>query len=295
MRTIVTWVCRPWRGYGLSARRFPEIQIILDLSNLSFDLNPVARYVLNSAFLDHAVWARMTGAIVHLSKITPLRQIAEEGMRVAEDLIFDRCHQACDPFARMLELLSDHTVADGGRRKRAETVKERNVDGNRKGLEADLAEAIAKGQARLAIINDILLEGMKIVGEMFGAGKMQLPFVLRSAETMTAAVPYLEPFMECVKGQVRGTVVLATVKGDVYHIGNDLIHIILTNNGYRVINLDIKVLLFDMLKAANENNADALGVSGLFWASRLIAAPTKATIPFLNERSLYHFPCEFRT
>ncbi|MDW8444958.1 MAG: methionine synthase [Acetobacteraceae bacterium] len=261
-------------GIRLIRAEFPDIQIILGLSNISFGLNPAARHVLNSVFLDHAVRAGMTGAIVHVSKIKPLHQIPEEEVRVAEDLIYDRRREGYDPLARMLELFADRKAADGGGRKRAETVeerlKERIVDGDRKGLEADLAEAMAKGHAPLAIINDILLDGMKTVGELFGAGKMQLPFVLQSAETMKAAVAYLEPFMERVEGQAKGTVVLATVKGDVHDIGKNLVDIILTNNGYRVINLGIKVPLADMLKAANENNAHAIGMSGLLVKSTVV-------------------------
>ncbi len=261
-------------GIRLIREEFPEIQIILGLSNISFGLNPAARHVLNSVFLDHAARAGMTGAIVHVSKLKPLHQIAEEEVRVAEDLIFDRRREDYDPLARMLELFADRKVADGCGRKRAETVeerlKERIVDGDRKGLEGDLAEAMAKGHAPLAIINDILLDGMKTVGELFGAGRMQLPFVLQSAETMKAAVSYLEPFMERVEGQAKGTVVLATVKGDVHDIGKNLVDIILTNNGYRVINLGIKVPLSDMLKAANENNAHAIGMSGLLVKSTVV-------------------------
>jgi 5-methyltetrahydrofolate--homocysteine methyltransferase len=261
-------------GIRMIREAFPEIQIILGLSNISFGLNPAARHVLNSVFLDHALRAGMTGAIVHVSKIKPLHQIPEEEVRVAEDLIFDRRREGYDPLARMLELFADRKAADAGRRRRAETVeerlKDRIVDGDRKGLEDDLAQAMAKGIAPLDIINTILLDGMKVVGDLFGAGKMQLPFVLQSAETMKAAVAYLEPHMERVAGQAKGTVVLATVKGDVHDIGKNLVDIILTNNGYRVINLGIKVPLADMLKAANENKADAIGMSGLLVKSTVV-------------------------
>ncbi len=261
-------------GIRMIREAFPDIQIILGLSNISFGLNPAARHVLNSVFLDHALRAGMTGAIVHVSKIKPLHQIPEEEVRVAEDLIFDRRRDGYDPLQRMLELFADRKAADTGKRKRAETVegrlKDRIVDGDRKGLEDDLAGAMAKGIAPLDIINTILLDGMKVVGELFGAGKMQLPFVLQSAETMKAAVAYLEPHMERVEGQAKGTVVLATVKGDVHDIGKNLVDIILTNNGYRVINLGIKVTLADMLKAANENKAHAIGMSGLLVKSTVV-------------------------
>jgi 5-methyltetrahydrofolate--homocysteine methyltransferase len=261
-------------GIRMIREEFPDIQIILGLSNISFGLNPAARHVLNSVFLDHAVKAGMTGAIVHVSKIKPLHQIPPEEVKVAEDLIFDRRAEGYDPLQAMLAMFAERKAADTGKKKRAETVegrlKDRIIDGDRKGLEDELADAIAAGHAPLSIINDILLDGMKVVGELFGAGKMQLPFVLQSAETMKAAVAYLEPLMERVEGQQKGTIVLATVKGDVHDIGKNLVDIILTNNGYRVINLGIKVTLADMLKAANENKADAIGMSGLLVKSTVV-------------------------
>ena len=236
-------------------------------------LIPAARAVLNSVFLDHAVRAGMTGAIVHVSKIRPLHLIAEEEVRVAEDLIFDRRAEGYDPLSRLLEIFADRKAAEATKKVRAETIEEqlrdRIVDGDRKGLEDDLARAMEKHEP-LAIINTILLEGMKIVGELFGAGKMQLPFVLQSAETMKAAVAYLEPFMERIEGQQKGTIVLATVKGDVHDIGKNLVDIILTNNGYRVVNLGIKVPLADMVTAVREHHAHAIGMSGLLVKSTVV-------------------------
>jgi len=264
-----------WTLEGIAAirERFPEIQIILGLSNVSFGLNPAARAVLNSVFLDHAVRAGMSGAIVHVSKIRPLHQIPPEEVAVAEDLIFDRRREDYDPLARILELFADRKAAEATRRRRAETVEERLrdriVDGDRKGLADDLDQAL-KAHSPLEIINTILLDGMKIVGELFGAGKMQLPFVLQSAETMKAAVAYLEPFMERVEGQEKGTIVLATVKGDVHDIGKNLVDIILTNNGYRVVNLGIKVPLADMVHAVREHRAHAIGMSGLLVKSTVV-------------------------
>ena len=264
-----------WTLEGIAAIRaaFPEIQIILGLSNVSFGLNPAARAVLNSVFLDHAMRAGMTGAIVHVSKIRPLHLLAEEEVKVAEDLIFDRRADGYDPLQRLLEIFADRKAADATLKKRAETVegrlKDRIVDGDRKGLAADLDEAM-RGMAPLDIINNVLLDGMKVVGELFGAGKMQLPFVLQSAETMKTAVAYLEPFMERVEGQEKGTIVLATVRGDVHDIGKNLVDIILTNNGYRVVNLGIKVPLAEMLHAAQENRAHAIGMSGLLVKSTVV-------------------------
>jgi 5-methyltetrahydrofolate--homocysteine methyltransferase len=260
-------------GIRMIRDRFPDIQIILGLSNISFGLNPAARHVLNSVFLDHAVKAGMTGAIVHVSKIKPLHQIPPEEVQVMEDLIFDRRAEGYDPLQKVLEMFAGRKAADAAAKKKAETVegrlKDRIVDGDRKGLEDELAEAL-KVHPPLAIINDILLDGMKVVGELFGAGKMQLPFVLQSAETMKAAVAYLEPFMERVAGQEKGIIVLGTVKGDVHDIGKNLVDIILTNNGYKVVNLGIKVPLSDILVAAKEHKAHAIGMSGLLVKSTVV-------------------------
>jgi 5-methyltetrahydrofolate--homocysteine methyltransferase len=260
-------------GIRLIRDRFPDIQVILGLSNISFGLNAAARAVLNSVFLDHAVKAGMTGAIVHVSKIRPLHLIAPAEVQVAEDLIFDRRREGYDPLQRLLEIFADRRAADATRKKKAETIegrlRDRIVEGDRKGLTGDLDEAL-RTYPPLDIINTILLDGMKVVGELFGAGKMQLPFVLQSAETMKAAVAHLEPHMERVAGQQKGTIVLATVKGDVHDIGKNLVDIILTNNGYRVVNLGIKVPLADMLAAVRENRAHAIGMSGLLVKSTVV-------------------------
>jgi len=261
-------------GIRMIRDEFPDIQIILGLSNISFGLNAAARHVLNSVFLDLAVKAGMSGAIVHVSKIKPLHAIPPEEAQVAEDLIYDRRREDYDPLQRMLELFAGRKAADNAKKVVAETVegrlKDRIVDGDRKGLNEELQDALDKGIAPLAIINEILLDGMKVVGELFGAGKMQLPFVLQSAETMKAAVAYLEPFMEKIEGQEKGTIVLATVKGDVHDIGKNLVDIILTNNGYRVVNLGIKVPVGEMIAAAREHKAHAIGMSGLLVKSTVI-------------------------
>jgi 5-methyltetrahydrofolate--homocysteine methyltransferase len=269
-RKLAEWTLE---GIRLIRDRFPDVQIILGLSNVSFGLNPAARGALNSVFLDHAVRAGMTGAIVHVSKIRPLHLIAEEEVQVCNDLIFDRRREGYDPLQRLLEIFADRKAATAAKKVRSETVegrlRDRIVDGDRKGLEDELAVAM-QAHPPLDIINNILLGGMKIVGDLFGAGKMQLPFVLQSAETMKAAVAYLEPFMERVEGQEKGTIVLATVKGDVHDIGKNLVDIILTNNGYRVVNLGIKVPLADMLTAARDNRAHAIGMSGLLVKSTVV-------------------------
>ena len=255
------------------SKALPDIQIILGLSNISFGLTPAARHVLNSVFLDHALKRGMTGAIVHVSKIAPLHKIPAEEVQVAEDLIFDRRAENYDPLQKLLALFAERKAVDVAARVRPETVeerlKQRIIDGERTGLEDDLAEAMTR-YAPLEIINTLLLDGMKVVGELFGAGKMQLPFVLQSAETMKAAVAWLEPRMEKVEGQHKGTLVLATVKGDVHDIGKNLVDIILTNNGYRVVNLGIKQPIAAIIAATREHKADAVGMSGLLVKSTVI-------------------------
>jgi 5-methyltetrahydrofolate--homocysteine methyltransferase len=269
-RKLAQWTLE---GIAAISREFPDIQIILGLSNVSFGLNAAARAVLNSVFLDHAVKAGMTGAIVHVSKIRPLHLIAPEEVQVCEDLIFDRRREGYDPLQKLLEIFADRKLADATKKVRADTVqgrlKDRIIDGDRKGLGDELDEAMAT-MPPLDIINTVLLDGMKVVGELFGSGKMQLPFVLQSAETMKAAVAHLEPHMEKIEGQEKGTIVLATVKGDVHDIGKNLVDIILTNNGYRVVNLGIKVPLADMVAAAKEHRAHAIGMSGLLVKSTVV-------------------------
>jgi 5-methyltetrahydrofolate--homocysteine methyltransferase len=255
------------------AQAMPECQIILGLSNISFGLNPPARHVLNSVFLDHALRRGLTGAIVHFSRIMPLHKIAEEEVRVADDLIFDRRREGYDPLQAYIALFEDRTVEKSAARGRPEKLEDRLaqriVDGDRQELEADLDLAM-ETYAPLDIINNILLDGMKTVGELFGAGKMQLPFVLQSAETMKTAVRFLEPHMERVEGQEKGTVVLATVRGDVHDIGKNLVDIILTNNGYRVVNLGIKQPISSILDAAVAHKAHAVGMSGLLVKSTVV-------------------------
>src|ERR1700744_5959796 len=178
-----------------------------------------------------------------------------------------------DPLQYFIALFEGRKGEAAAKKQRADTIegilKDRIVDGDKKGLEDDLAVAM-KTHPPLAIINDILLSGMKVVGELFGAGKMQLPFVLQSAETMKKAVAYLEPFMEKIEGQDKGKIVLATVKGDVHDIGKNLVDIILTNNGYEVINLGIKVPISNIISAIHEHKPDAVGLSGLLVKSTVV-------------------------
>ena len=262
---------------------FPEVQTTLGVSNVSFGLNPAARVVLNSVFLHECVQAGLDSAIVHPSKITPMARIDERQKQVALDLIYDRRTfdgQECtyDPLQEFLQLFDGVELATS-KNARAEALaalplyerlQRRIIDGEKVGLENDLNEAMALGTPPLEIINTHLLEGMKIVGELFGKGEMQLPFVLQSAEVMKTAVAILEPFMEKTGDEGRGTMLLATVKGDVHDIGKNLVDIILTNNGYRVVNIGIKQTINQIIDGAVESNADAIGMSGLLVKSTVI-------------------------
>jgi len=260
-------------GIERIAQRFPDCQVILGLSNVSFGLKPAARHVLNSVFLNEAVKRGMTGAIIHVSKIRPLHAIPEEEAKAALDLIHDRRAPGYDPLQAFIALFEGREEKterlDTGPVRIEEKLHRRIVDGDRNGLAADLDEAMTS-YAPLDIINNILLGGMKEVGDLFGSGQMQLPFVLQSAETMKAAVAHLEPHMDKVGGKRKGTVVLATVKGDVHDIGKNLVDIILTNNGYNVVNLGIKQPIADILSAAREHKADAIGMSGLLVKSTVV-------------------------
>ncbi|MDP2317092.1 MAG: methionine synthase [Pseudomonadota bacterium] len=265
-------------GIRLIAEHFPRCGILLGLSNISFGINPHARHVLNSVYLHHAREAGLTAAIVHADKITPLYKIPPEQRQVCEDLIFDRRRVATegdsgyDPLQALLAMFADAKAEKVEKKVDAtveERLKDRIVDGERPGIEADLNEAMTRYKP-LQIINEILLDGMKVVGELFGSGQMQLPFVLQSAETMKYAVAFLQPYMEKSEGPQKGTMVLATVRGDVHDIGKNLVDIILTNNGYRVVNIGIKQPIDQILKAAREENADAIGMSGLLVKSTVI-------------------------
>ena len=251
----------------------PECQIILGLSNISFGLKPAARHTLNSVFLDHAIKRGLTGAILDRSRIYPLHKISPEEVQAAEDLIFDRRTEGHDPLQAFILLFEDRLAQSGTKAERPARVEDRLtlriVDGDRVGLEADLEEALPN-YTPVEIINRFLIDGMKTVGDLFANGKMQLPFVLQSAETMKAAVAFLEPRMDRVEGSQRGTIVLATVKGDVHDIGKNLVDILLTNNGYKVVNLGIKQPIANIIAAAKEHKADVIGMSGLLVKSTVV-------------------------
>src|SRR6476661_2287793 len=258
-------------------RRYPDVQTTLGVSNVSFGLKPAARAVLNSVFLAECVRAGLDSAIVHAARIMPIARIPDEQRQVALDLVYDRRREGYDPLARLLELFEGVDAAELKASRAAELaglplwerLKRRIIDGERSGLEADLDAALAQRPA-LEIVNDVLLDGMKTVGELFGSGQMQLPFVLTSAEVMKASVAYLEPHMEQSGEEGKGKIVLATVKGDVHDIGKNLVDIILSNNGYDVVNIGIKQPISAILTAAEDNDADVIGMSGLLVKSTVV-------------------------
>lgn len=266
-------------GVRRISSEFPECGTMIGLSNVSFGLKPGARLVLNSVFLHECLEAGLTGAIVHFSKILPRKDIEEVKWKAGLDLVYDRRRAAgtngagdagFDPLTAFVGLFPDDEGGASSGKKKASLadlpvearLQRHIIDGEMRGLIESLDEARAK-YPPLEIINDHLLAGMKVVGEMFGSGEMQLPFVLQSAETMKRAVAHLEAFMEKSAGRRKGLMVLATVQGDVHDIGKNLVDIILSNNGYEVVNLGIKQPLQAILKAAAEHKADAIGLSGL--------------------------------
>jgi 5-methyltetrahydrofolate--homocysteine methyltransferase len=271
-------------------RRYPDVQTTLGVSNVSFGLNPAARAALNSVFLDECVRAGLDSAIVHASRIMPIARIPGEQLQTALDLIYDRRREGYDPLARLLELFEGVDAAAVKATRAAELaglplwdrLERRIVDGERPGLEPDLDEALGQRPA-LEIVNDVLLAGMKTVGDLFGSGQMQLPFVLQSAEVMKTAVGYLEPYMERSGETGKGRIVLATVKGDVHDIGKNLVDIILSNNGYDVVNIGIKQPLSAIVDAATEHAADVIGMSGLLVKSTVVM---KDNLAELNSRGL---------
>ena len=272
----------------------PGVGTIVGLSNVSFGLTPAARHALNSVFLHECQQAGLDAAIVHASRIIPLNKLDERVVEVCLDLIYDRRDPAAgyDPLAELLSLFEGVTSGEIAREDRSgwpveRRLEQRIVDGDRDGLESDLDEALDGGRAALDVINGPLLGGMKTVGDLFGSGQMQLPFVLQSAETMKTAVSYLEPHMEKSDAGGKGRIVLATVKGDVHDIGKNLVDIIFTNNGYEVHNLGIKVALSDMVDKAREVGADVIGMSGLLVKSTLIM---RENLVELNERGLSDIP-----
>ncbi len=269
----------------------PGSSTILGLSNISFGLKPAIRHVLNSVFLHECREAGLDAAIVHAARIMPMHKIDERARELALDLVYDRRTDDYDPLTELMALFEgvDATAVEQEDRSGwpvEQRLEHRIIDGNRDGLEADLQDQLTSRPA-LSIVNEVLLEGMKVVGELFGRGEMQLPFVLQSAETMKAAVAYLEPHMEKADAGGKGRVVLGTVKGDVHDIGKNLVDIILTNNGYEVHNIGIKAPLSAFVEKATEVHADAIGMSGLLVKSTLIM---RENLEELNTQGLAEIP-----
>lgn len=279
-------------GIRAIKQELPGVFTVLGLSNVSFGLNPAARHVLNSVFLDECMKAGLDAAIAHPARIIPLNKIPDDQLQICLDLIYDRRTNDYDPLSALINAFegvnaSEIESIDLATMELGERLTQRIIDGNRNGIEDDLSQALAEGNTALEIINTYLLDGMKVVGDLFGSGKMQLPFVLSSAETMKSAVGFLEPFMEKSETSSKGKVVLATVKGDVHDIGKNLVDIILTNNGYEVFNLGIKVSISEMIQKALEVDADAIGMSGLLVKSTLIM---RENLEELNQRGLESTP-----
>ena len=267
--------------------RLPGCHILLGVSNISFGLNSAARVTLNSVFLHDAMAVGMDAAIVSAAKILPLAKIDEDHQKICRDLIYDRRGfdgDICtyDPLTKLTTLFEGKT-AKQTRQMDAdlpleERLKQHIIDGERIGLEDALNQAM-ETYPPLDIVNTFLLDGMKVVGELFGSGQMQLPFVLQSAQTMKAAVAHLEPFMDKADSDSsgKGTVVIATVKGDVHDIGKNLVDIILSNNGYKVVNLGIKQPVDNIIAAYQEHNADCIAMSGLLVKSTAFMKDNLAT------------------
>ena len=276
----------------LLKKELPGTFTTAGLSNISFGLSPASRVVLNSVFLHEAVQRGLDSAIVHSGRILPLARLPEDQKQAALDLIYDRRDKGFDPLQRFIEVMKD--VDDQPEAKREELsslpleerIPRRIIDGERKGFDADLDEALERYTA-LEILNDLLLKGMKVVGDLFASGEMQLPFVLQSAETMKLAVAHIEPHMERAAEGGKGKIVLATVSGDVHDIGKNLVDIILTNNGYSVFNLGIKQPISAIIEAAEREGAEAIGMSGLLVKSTLVM---RENLEELNRRELTHYP-----
>jgi 5-methyltetrahydrofolate--homocysteine methyltransferase len=280
-------------GIRLIREHLPACHLTLGISNVSFGLAPAARAAVNSVFLHECQQAGLDSAIVHAGRVLPLHRIEERVVEVCLDLIYDRRKPGYDPLQELMSIFAGVAEQATDREDRSDwpidrRLEQRIIDGDRDGLGEDLDRALETRSA-LDIVNDILLGGMKVVGELFGSGKMQLPFVLQAAETMKAAVAYLEPHMDRAEGEPtgKGRIVIATVKGDVHDIGKNLVDIILTNNGYEVYNLGIKIQISDMINKAVEVGADAIGMSGLLVKSTLIM---RDNLVELNDRGLSRIP-----
>ena len=268
----------------------PGCYTILGVSNISFGLNPYARKILNSVFLYYAVEAGLDLAIVNYRHILPLNQIPDNERELARKVVFNEKIDGDSALIPFIKNVGDKRI----RRKKksranlpvAEILKDCIINGDSETLAKDLDRAL-KDHSPLEIINTFLMDGMKVVGELFGSGQMQLPFVLKSAEVMKSAVKFLEPYMDKLESVIKGSIVLATVKGDVHDIGKNLVDIILTNNGYKVYNLGIKITIGEILNIADKYKTDAIGMSGLLVKSTVVM---KENLEEMNFSNHFHIP-----
>ena len=246
----------------------PEVGFVLGISNISFGLDKHAREYLNSVFLHHCVEAGLSMAIVNVKNTIPLHKMNEEDIKVCEDLLFNRREKGdplfkfIDHFSHVEAKSSDEEDAAFAKMNTREKLHKLLLDGDKERMLQLLPQAKEEIPPE-EIVNVVLIDAMKEVGELFGSGKMQLPFVLQSAETMKAAVDWLNPYLPKKEKQTQTTLVLGTVKGDVHDVGKNLVDIILTNNGYKVINIGIKADIESFLKVVEEHHVDAIGMSGL--------------------------------
>ncbi|MBM9511374.1 dihydropteroate synthase [Desulfogranum marinum] len=268
-------------GIKLVKKELPGTLTVLGLSNISFGLAPKARRILNSVFLHEAVEAGLDAAIVDAAKILPLARISQEDREVCLDLLFDRtAGQEPKPLMRFIEHFSDRADDDfdeekGSGRTPEEQLFHHVVTGDKDGLE-DILPVLMERYKPLAIINQMLVPAMRHVGELFGKGEILLPFVLQSAEVMKRSVTLLEPFMDKIDGESATKILLATVQGDVHDIGKNLVDIILSNNGYKVYNLGIKIPAEAIIEKAKEYDVDLIGLSGLLVKSAIVMQESMA-------------------
>lgn len=249
-------------------RRHPDVGAILGLSNISFGLDKEARTYLNSMFLHHCIEAGLTAVIINVSHIIPLSKISQADQKVCDDLIFHRLGGSealfnfIEHFSQKEAIDSSESDAEFEALGDEDKIKKLLMDGDKERM-IPLVEKLRHSIDPSRIVNEILIDAMKVVGELFGKGEMQLPFVLQSAETMKKTVDHLNPYLPKVEKASTTTLILGTVKGDVHDVGKNLVDIILSNNGYKVVNLGIKVELDDFMRAFRESNAHAIGMSGL--------------------------------
>jgi len=251
-------------------KELPGVGFTLGISNISFGLRPAARKVLNSVFLHQAVEVGLNTAIVDAAKVLPYATISDEDRNVCFDLLFNRSPDALMTFIEHFEQAADvEEDGDDTGMLAEETLRHKVLKGDKEGLD-DLLTGLRGRWQPLDIINNLLVPAMREVGDLFGRGELLLPFVLQSAEVMKQSVGLLEPYMEKLSDEGRTSILLATVAGDVHDIGKNLVDIILSNNGYKVHNIGIKVPAEEIIAKAGELDVDVVGLSGLLVKSALL-------------------------